>query len=160
MASSLFMRVDGISGESQDADHQGWIDILYFTWGASQPGNMHTGGGGGAGKVSFKDLSVVAYIDRATPPLLKYCASGKHISKVEVVSCKAGGTQMEYCLITLEDVLMTDINFSGSQGPDGIAMRYGFQAAKINYAYWEQAANGGKGPQTSTGWNIKENREI
>ncbi|MDF7662333.1 type VI secretion system tube protein Hcp [Erwiniaceae bacterium L1_54_6] len=160
MSSSLFMRINGISGESQDADHKGWIDILYFDWGASQPGNMHTGGGGGAGKVSFKDLSVVAFIDRASPPLLKYCASGKHINKVEIACCKAGGTQMEYCLITLEDVLVTDINFSGSQGPDGIAMRYGFQAATINFSYWEQTASGGKGPQIYTGWNIKENCEI
>ncbi|WP_394373092.1 type VI secretion system tube protein Hcp [Mixta calida] len=40
--------------ESKDANHKGWITLSGFNWGASQPGNMQTGGGG-AGRVSWRD---------------------------------------------------------------------------------------------------------
>lgn len=49
MSTDLFLKIEGITGESQDANHKGWIGVDSFTWGATQPGNMATGGGGGAG---------------------------------------------------------------------------------------------------------------
>ncbi|CAY76412.1 Hcp family type VI secretion system effector [Erwinia pyrifoliae] len=160
MTTSHFMRVSGITGESQDAAHKGWTDILSFEWDVSQPALAHTGGGNGAGKVTFKDLTVVAFKDKATTALLKYCASGKHLDRMEVSVCKAGGSQMEYSLITLEDVLVTRVTYSGVNGGEEIAMRYGFQAASVRLSYKEQTASGGKGSESLTGWNIKENREI
>ena len=50
MALDMFMRIEGVNGESKDANHKDWTDIKSFTWGAEQPGSMNTGGGGGAGK--------------------------------------------------------------------------------------------------------------
>lgn len=58
MSIDLFLKIEGITGESQDSNHKGWINIDSFTWGASQPGNMSIGGGGGAGKVQYRDLTV------------------------------------------------------------------------------------------------------
>jgi len=157
---NMFLRVSGITGESQDSNHRGWTDIISLDWGATQPGSMATGGGGGAGKVSFNDLAVHAMMDKSTSAILGACASGKHLAKVEVSACKAGGDQMEYCLITLEDVLITAVKFGGAEGSESIVMNYSFQAAKVRHQYHEQTASGGKGPEVSTGWNIKENREI
>lgn len=51
MAIDIFLKIDGIEGESQNANHKKWIDVLSFNWGAQQPGNMSVGGGGGAGKL-------------------------------------------------------------------------------------------------------------
>lgn len=160
MAIDMFLRVDGVSGESQDANHKGWTDITSFNWGASQPGTMFAGGGGGAGKVTFSDLSVMAPIDKSTSALLAGCASGKHFPKVEVSICKAGGSQIEYCLITLEDVLITGVYFGGAQGNENLNMQYSFQASKVRQKYNEQTTTGGKGAEVSAGWNIKENREM
>lgn len=96
MAIDMFLKVEGASGESKDSNHKGWTDITSFSWGASQPGNMGVGGGGGAGKVCFNDLHVNALIDKSTPALLKHCSSGKHLTKIELSVCKAGGSQVEY----------------------------------------------------------------
>ncbi|MGB8928487.1 MAG: type VI secretion system tube protein Hcp, partial [Pantoea agglomerans] len=74
MAIDMYLKVDGITGESKDSNHTGWIDIDSFSWGASQPGNMSVGGGGGAGKVNFNDLHINAKIDKAVTALLKNCA--------------------------------------------------------------------------------------
>ena len=159
MSTDIFLRIEGITGESQDANHQGWINMDSFTWGAMQPGNMGVGGGGGAGKVQYRDLTVQASIDKATPAIMRYLSNGKHVSKLEVSVCKAGGSQIEYCRITLEDVLITNVIFHGTTQRDLIGISYQFQAAKVKNQYWEQSANGGKGAESQSGWNIKENKE-
>lgn len=160
MSTDLFLKIDGITGESQDSNHQGWIAIESFTWGASQPGNMSVGGGGGAGKVQYRDLSVQALMDKATPAIMRYVSNGKHINKVELSVCKAGGSQIEYCRIMLEDVLITNVIFNGTAQRDLIGVSYQFQASKVQTQYWEQSASGGKGAETRSGWDIKENREL
>ncbi|OBY59026.1 type VI secretion system tube protein Hcp [Pseudomonas sp. AU12215] len=51
MSVDMYLKVDGAVGESKDANHKEWSDLISLDWGASQPGSMTTGGGGGIGKV-------------------------------------------------------------------------------------------------------------
>lgn len=155
----MFMRIEGVSGESRDAKHTGWTDVTSFSWGAEQPGSMSTGGGGGAGKVNFNDLKVVAEIDKAAPILLKHCATGQHLAKVEISACKAGGSLMEYSRTTLEDVLITGVKFVGANNQD-VIIEYSFQAAKVKNQYWEQTDKGTKGAEVQMAFNIKENNTM
>lgn len=160
MSIDMFLRVEGVTGESQDANHKTWTDINSFSWGASQPNNMSVGGGGGTGKVSFQDLHVNALIDKSTPAILKQCATGKHIPMVELSICKAGGGQIEYVRIILQDVMVTSVRFTGSHEDDTVGIVYTFQASQVKQQYWEQTMKGGKGAESATGWSIKENREL
>jgi Hemolysin-coregulated protein (uncharacterized) len=155
----MFMKVDGASGESKDASHSGWTDIDSFSWGATQPGTMASGGGGGAAKVSFNDLTVVAKVDRATPAILKNCSSGKHLGKVEISTCKAGGDQIEFSRITLTDVMVTAVQFSGTED-NQVLVNYSFQASQVRQQYWEQLESGGRGPEVQMGWDVKQNVEM
>ena len=160
MAIDMFLKIEGVSGESKDTNHKDWTDLVSFDWGADQSGSMSSGGGGGAGKVNFNDLTVVCAIDKAAPTILKNCAVGQHISKVEVSVCKAGGTQIEYSRTTLEDVLVTSVKFIGAQDSDVLKIRYAFQAAKVKTQYWEQSDKGSKGAEVQMAFNIKENKSI
>lgn len=158
MAIDIFMRIDGITGESKDSHHKNWIDVHNFTWGASQPNTLTSGGGGGAGKVNFQDLKVTAAIDKAAPTILKHSAIGRHIPKLEISVCKAGGEQIEYSRITLDDVMVTGVEFDGSKNNEVLWVTYSFQAVKIKTQYWEQTERGGKGPETQMGYDIKQNK--
>lgn len=158
MAIDIFMRIDGVTGESKDAHHKNWIDVHNFTWGASQPNTLTSGGGGGAGKVNFHDLKVTAAIDKAAPTILKHSAIGRHIPKLEISVCKAGGEQIEYSRITLDDVMVTGVEFDGSKNNEVLWVTYSFQAVKIKTQYWEQTERGGKGPETQMGYDIKQNK--
>lgn len=160
MAIDIFLKIDGISGESKDAGHKDWIDVHNFTWGASQPATLTTGGGGGAGKVNFQDLKVTAAIDKAAPTILKHSAIGRHIPKVEISVCKAGGEQIEYSRTTLEDVMVTGVEFVGSKENEVLYVNYSFQAVKIKNQYWEQTERGGRGAETQMGYDIKQNKVI
>ncbi|GAB1576077.1 Hcp family type VI secretion system effector [Bordetella petrii] len=160
MAVDMFMKIDGANGESKDANHKNWSDIISFSWGATQPGNMASGGGLGAGKASFNDLHVVARIDKAAPAVMKHCASGKHLSKIELSVCKAGGQQVEYTKITLEDVLVSSVQLSAEPKSEAVVVNYAFQAAKVKQQYWEQTEQGGKGAESLVAWDIKQNKEV
>lgn len=160
MSVDMFMKIDGASGESKDANHKNWTDIISFSWGATQPGNMASGGGLGAGKASFNDLHVVARIDKAAPAVMKHCASGKHLSKIELSVCKAGGQQVEYTKITLEDVLVSSVQLSGELNSEAVTVNFAFQAAKVKQQYWEQTEQGGKGAESLVAWDIKQNKEV
>ena len=103
MAVDMFMRVEGANGESKDSNHKEWTDIKSFAWGATQPGNMVSGGGGGVGKASFNDLQVLARIDKAAPSVLKNCASGKHLDSALLTCFEAGETPQKYLEITLTE---------------------------------------------------------
>ena len=121
-------------------------------------GTSRQGGGGGAGKVNFQDLKVTAAIDKAAPTILKHSAIGRHIPKLEISVCKAGGEQIEYSRITLDDVMVTGVEFDGSKNNEVLWVTYSFQAVKIKTQYWEQTERGGKGPETQMGYDIKQNK--
>ena len=158
MAVNYFMKVEGVNGESADANHKGYIDIQSVSWGASQAASI-AGGGAGAGKVSFSDLTVTATMDAATPTLLKFVSSGKHLPKVKLEFVKASGGDggMVFATIELGDVLVTGTQFAGSGGGESMLVNYSFQAAKVEHHYWVQGKDGSKGAETQMGWDVKQN---
>jgi type VI secretion system secreted protein Hcp len=59
MAVDMFLKLDGVKGQSKDKAHTQDIDILSWSWRMSNGGSAHQGGGAGSGKVSVQDLSEV-----------------------------------------------------------------------------------------------------
>ena len=47
MAVDMFFKIKGIEGESKDSKHTNDIDVLAWSWGESNSGSFHHGGGGG-----------------------------------------------------------------------------------------------------------------
>lgn len=146
--SSIFLKVDNISGESKDANHVGWIDVKSMNWGTSRNTN-------GSGTVHYKNLSVHTSVDKATPAMFLYASNGRKISKIEISSWKSGGIATESYRITLENVLIVDIFLHDAFIDSEVT--YEFQADKVKIQYWEQTALGGKGAETRSGWDIKNN---
>ena len=51
MAVDMFLKLTDIKGEAQDDSHKEEIDVLAWSWGMSQSGTTHVGGGGGSVRV-------------------------------------------------------------------------------------------------------------
>ena len=160
MAVDMFMNIDTIKGESADATYKGEIDVLAWSWGASNSGTAHVGGGAGAGKVNVQDLSFTKWIDLSSPELFLATCSGKHFPKATLTVRKAGGEQMPYVVITMEDVLITSLSTGGSGGEDRLTENVTLNFGKVTVQYTQQTETGGKGEQPQTGWNIKENVKV
>lgn len=114
-AVDAFIWFEGIAGESRDPQHMGWMEVSSFQ--LKQIGNTagvgSATGGAGAGKVSVHDISITKSTDKASPMLMKHCATGKHIPTATISVRKAGGSQQEYLVIKLVDVLVSSYRTSG-----------------------------------------------
>lgn len=58
-AADFYLKIDGPIGPSKDGKHKSEIEVQSFSWGATQMGSAHVGGGMGTGKVNMQDLSVM-----------------------------------------------------------------------------------------------------
>ena len=157
MAVDMFIKIKGIDGESRDKVHKNEIDVLAWSWGMSNSGSAHVGGGMGAGKVNVQDLSLTKYIDKSSPDLMKHTCNGKHIGDAVLVVRKAGGTPLEYIKITMTDVLVTSVSTGGSGGEDRLTENVTLNFAKVKVEYKEQTATGTVGATPSMEWHIAEN---
>src|SRR5215471_20732336 len=106
MAVDMFLKLEGIKGESADKQHKDEIHVLAWSWGMSNSGTAHLGGGAGAGKVNVQDLSFTKYIDLSSTSLMLSCSNGKHISKATLTVRKAGEQPLEYLVITMQECMI------------------------------------------------------
>ena len=157
-AVDMFLKVDGIPGESRDKLHAGEIDVLAFSWGLSNSGSFSSGGAT-AGKANFQDLSITKYADKATPQLMLHTANGKHIPQVVLTLRRATGemTNPMYLKITLKQVMVTSVSTGGSGGDDRLVENISLNFAEVQVEYHEQKADGSTSPAGSFTWNIAEN---
>jgi len=152
----MFLKLDGIKGESHDSKHKEEIHIESYSWGLNQTGAHGAGGGGGAGKVSVHDISITKFVDKATAALLLHCASGKHIPTGLVTVRKAGDKPLEYLKIKLADILVSSVQHAG-HGSELITESLTLNFAKFHVEYMEQKADGSGTPGGEMGWDVKAN---
>jgi type VI secretion system secreted protein Hcp len=159
MPVDMFLKLDDIKGESQDAKHKDEIEVLSWNWGVNQGGTSHSGTGGGSGKVSVRDISIVKYVDKASPNLLKWCCNGKHFQKASLVVRKAGGNALEYLKLELKDGLISGVNLSVGQSDERLTETVTLNFASFKYEYIPQTGTGAGGGAIPAQWNIARNAE-
>jgi type VI secretion system secreted protein Hcp len=160
MAVDMFIKIGAIKGEARDDKHKEEIDVLAWSWGMSNSGTTHMGGGGGSGKVNVQDLSFTKYIDKASPDLMLSCCNGKHFDKAVLVVRKAGEKPVEYLTITMEEVMITSVSTGGSGGEDRLTENVTLNFAKVKVKYIEQTEKGEEGAKPEMGWDIAANVKV
>lgn len=158
MAVDMFIKIGTFDGESKDDKHKKWIDVLAWSWGASNSGSAHVGGGAGAGKVNVQDISITKYVDSSSHNLIKSVATGKHIDKVNLVVRKAGGTPVEYIKIELNEVLISSLSTGGSGGEDRLTENISLNFAKIKFEYTPQDDKGKAGTELPVTIDVAANK--
>lgn len=124
----------------------------------SQSGTMHTGTGGGAGRVSIQDISITKNVDKATPILMKACSDGSQFPEAVLTVRKAGTDPLEYLIITMKNVIITSISTGGSGGEDQITENTTLNFSEVSVDYQPQASDGSPdGGAITYGWNIAAN---
>lgn len=158
MAVDVFLKIDGIEGESKDSKHPNEIEVQSWSWGVSQMGTMAANQGGGAGKANFQDLHWTHAVDKASHKLMLACATGQHIPSASLVVRKAGGDQQDYILIKLTDILVSSVNTSAaSEVP---TEQVSFNYAKVEFEYKTQDEKGKLGAANKFGYSLKENKKV
>jgi type VI secretion system secreted protein Hcp len=141
MATDIFAKIGDIKGEATDSAFKDQIEVMSWSFGVSQSGSMAYGGGGGEGKANFSDFNFLHRMDKATPNLMKACATGKHYPDATVTARKAGEGQKEYMVFKFYDLLITGVAPSGSSGGE-VMESVTMQFAKVELEYKAQKPDG------------------
>lgn len=158
--SDCFIKIDGIDGESQDKTHKNEIDILSWSWGASQSGTTHMGSGSGGGKAHFQDMNLVMYIGKEFTALLNHLSTGKHISKATLCCRKAAGDNpLEYLKIEMKDLIISSLTTGGSGAEDRVTYNCSINFGEYKVMYTEQKPDGSKGATPEFAWDIAANEK-
>ncbi|MCP3129422.1 type VI secretion system tube protein Hcp [Shewanella sp. KJ2020] len=124
-AVDMFLKIDGVDGESQDSQHRGEIDILAWSWGASSDSR----------KVCIQDISLTKYVDSASPELLMNQVTHIKYPKATLVVRKAGREQSEYINIELTNVWVSSLSTGGSGGEDRLTENIALNFEELKYSY-------------------------
>ena len=157
MAVDMFLKIEGVKGESKDAKHPGETQVLAWSWGMSNSGTAHMGGGAGAGKVNVQDLSITKPLDAGSPDLMMATCNGKHYKKATLVVRKAGEKPLEYLKIEMDDVMITAVSTGGSGGEDTLTENVTLNFANVKVIYKPQKADGSGDADITFGWKIAAN---
>src|ERR1700740_3580163 len=159
MAVDMFLKIAGVDGESRDKVHKKEIDVLAWSWGMSNSGSAHVGGGAGSGKVNVQDLSVTKYVDSSSPNLILAACQGTHYSDATLVVRKAGGTPVEDIKIKMTEVFISAVSTGGSGGEDRLTENVVLNFAKFNLDYTPQDEKGAAGTAIPAGGGIAQKKK-
>jgi type VI secretion system secreted protein Hcp len=140
MATNMFIKIGEIEGEAEDANHVGWIEILSWSHGFSQPTTpVRSSSGATIEKANHQDLQFTKYIDKASDAILSAHLSGRQIptSTLECYRSDGDAQPVKYLTIDMEKVLISNFNIGSGAGDiplENIALSYG----KVTYTYLDQ----------------------
>jgi type VI secretion system secreted protein Hcp len=155
----MFLKLEGIQGESADSKKSGQIEIESFSLGATNTGSFSMATGGGTNKTSVQDVHFTKKIDKSSPNLFGGVTTGKHIDKAIITVRKAGGDeQKDYYTITLTPCLVSSYNISGHNGGGMPTESFSLNFDKIVIEYKTQDDKGNLGASIPAGWQVSANK--
>ena len=163
MAFDAFVKIDGIPGESTDDKHKDWIEILSYRHGLTQPASAASATTGrSAERVNIENFTIVKILDKATPTLHLACCDGRHIKKVELELCEAGGEKHPYMKYTLENVIVSSVRPGGSSGGGDTKPleEISFNFGQVRWEYTPLDSQGNPGSPQRTGWSLENNKKL
>ncbi|MFY9937276.1 MAG: type VI secretion system tube protein Hcp [Silvibacterium sp.] len=157
MAVDYFLKLsDGIEGESSDSNHKTEIQLMSWSWGASQVSSVAGTGGSGAGKADLSDFSIMTYFDKATPKFFKSIGLGTHIKTGTMSAIKSGADGKPYLKVDFKELFVSSLQISGSSEIPTVSLSFTYNEIKIDYSVQDENGNlKSTGPIT---YNTKENK--
>lgn len=161
MAIDVYLQIDGIKGESTDANHVGWIECTSVQWGMTQPksATASTGGGHTAERAEMDDIRLQKLADLSSPILMQTCMMGRTIpkAKFEFLRADGQGERIKYFEIELENVLIGQVTPTIHEGSI-LSETLGLKFSKVKWKYTQQKIGGGGAGNTAGGWDLSTNR--
>ena len=160
MAADIFAKLGDIKGESQDSKHKDEVEVLSWSWGVhNEAGSSVGGSGAGSGKASFSDFNFMHHVDKASPNLLRACATGEHLKEATITARKAGKGQQEFLIFKMADIIITGVLPTGNGSDGGLVENVTLQCSKIDMEYKPQKADGSLDAGIHFKYDLKAQKE-
>jgi type VI secretion system secreted protein Hcp len=156
-SADIFLAIDGIPGDSTDAQHKNQISIESFAFLAKRPSTRTTGA------VRFSGLRLDKVYDVSSPRILSAATSGRHLKSATVTfstGSDAGSTNV--LTYKLSDVAVSSYE-QGGANPDAKALgsleeEIGLSPARVQVTEKTFSANGNAGPAVTSNWQVPKSK--
>jgi type VI secretion system secreted protein Hcp len=154
----MFLQLATITGDSIEPGLVGSFELSAFDLAMAATSSLSTGGGGGAGKATFRASAITRY-QKGVPTIYTTSATGKHLqTATATVKKKKGDKKVDYYVVTLSDVLISSVSTGPATGdgkiPD-VALTLDFSAVSIELR--NEKPDGTPAPSTLVEWDLKRN---
>jgi type VI secretion system secreted protein Hcp len=149
-SADIFLKLDGIAGESTDDQHKGEIDVESFAFSAKRT----------TGRVTLSPLRVLKVFDASSPKLMQDAASGHHIKSGVLTFRRSGDPDgVEFLTYKLSDVVVSSYE-QGGANPDkrtlgSLEDEVGLSPAKVQVTEKTVDASGKAGPVVTASFNLR-----
>jgi type VI secretion system secreted protein Hcp len=149
MSNNMFLKFTGgpvtIEGETKDSDHEKWVDIESFSWGAYHAASFAHGTGGATQAPQPTELNITKKVDSASAALFQALYQASHVETVnlEIIKTSSGGTKFAWYKVELSPVMITAFQGSGAGDPYMESVTLAFGKIKFNYTPQDNAGEPG-----------------
>ena len=164
MAYDMFLKIEGVDGDSSDSAHGKWIEVVSYSHGISQaPGGSLSGQGAlTGGKADHQDFCITKRLDSASPTLALKVCSGEAIPEVTFELCRATGEKTTFMKYVFKNCIVALVAPSGAaSGEDPLpSEEVTFRYGEINWAYTPTSATGKTGAAVEAKWSTMEDKAM
>ena len=155
---ALFIKFDGIDGESKDKDHKGWTDLNSFSWGVSKAGEGATGQTRRRGIATVHDINCSKEYDKSSPKLSEAVLTGKVFPKVEIHNTATfGDARAAFMKFELKNVAVTHCDMSAAGQGDAVPSEsFSLNFDELKQTYVEYDNKGSKKGNVEMTWKVEE----
>jgi type VI secretion system secreted protein Hcp len=157
MSGDLFLKLGDITGESKVDGHAGEIELMSWSWGATQSGSTRSIGGLTAGKVNCQDLTFTKLVDIATPNLTNAVCTGTSYPLATLICEKSAGNgkkAVQYLKIKLANCLVSSYSVGGANGSDTQTETITLNFGAVETTYTPMNADGTPGAAKPVAYNV------
>jgi type VI secretion system secreted protein Hcp len=138
----MLLQLAGVVGESHDADHKEFIDLVSWSWGMLSPTDVSTGQP--YAKAKIDNFKIVKRADRSSPVLIQYLRENTIVKTGHLIVRKAGGSDpLTYYEIEFKNLRVT--SFSTSTDKEEVVETVTLAFETATFKYTPQSATGAKG---------------
>lgn len=153
IAAAGFVKFEGIDGESMDADHEKWIEVLSMDWGMLRAAT--TGQSRRRGSAVIEDISFSTDFNLASPELMQALADGRVLRSALIHFHQAGEERktQPYLVYRLSNVQISGYHFSyGGDGAPVDQVSFNFEEIEVDYISPDSEE------ESSFHWRVDEGR--
>jgi len=138
----MLLQLAGVVGESHDADHKEFIDVVSWSWGMLAPTDTSTGHARGQTKVD--NFKIVKRADRSSPVLIQYLKQNTIIKSGKLLVRKAGGPEkLAYYEVEFKNLRVT--SFATNSNNEELSETFTLAFENATFKYIPQSKTGAKG---------------
>ncbi len=156
---SIYVKLDGISGDITTQGYQGWVECLHMYFGGASK-KVSTTVGDTNNRVQsrpyFAEIALVKHSDCSSPNIFAAAHSSQPLDKIEIQFVATNDNPAPYEKYVLTNAYISHVSREFSVGQDRPLEFLTINFEKIETTYYPHNSEGQMGSPISSGYNLAE----